>query len=615
MIATSTTVERRTSAPAILALAVLVLAATLACAPAPARAARENPDDGNASWRSEPVVPPELPSGEKSHVPIGLGHIGDIEFLAPNRGLLITAGNGSAIPAGVWAYNGAGWHELSTVCGATDGRIAWAGSDEFWTISDGRPGQAPNGKNEQPPLEDNTLCHFSGGQVVGSYASLAFQSTSYEAMHAGACLSPSDCWFGGEPLPSVLPTVGSFHLHWSNGSLAAEAYEGEAQPVEDMRPFEGQLYESVRLLPPREVFEPPTLHVINPVASKPTFESISGLPLYAPGEFPEALNFLHLSTAEGALWAASGPAPGEPPAGSSEAGVTIARYTKKAGWTQVIGPETAPTGQELFPGDVVTSIAAEPGSESAWVALDTQSDAERPSATAPAIVARVSADGTISDEQALPASGEGIGPKGGAAKIACPAAHDCWLTTTQGWLFHLTTGESFGLDNEGFTSLITFRPPDAGVPQVIPDTPPADDSGLLGEIPPALNVDVEKSTPLVEGSVTLPLLSGLHSRLVHGSTLELSFRLAVEARVRLIAKRHQSTVASTPTKTFPAGKRKLLLHLDPRRWPTKLDLQTHALSKLPTVPLRSPSSATNTVSTGIFVAKRAPSIFGPGLPG
>jgi len=595
---------------AVIAVSLLATAFTFVLTPGSAHAEALE-DDGGASWQLDPIVAPELPSGERSTTPIGLGPVGDIEFWAPNRGLLITAGNGSTIPAGLWAYNGAGWHELSTVCGASDGRIAWAAADEFWTISNGRPGQATNGRGEQPPLEDNTLCHFSGGAVVASYASLAFQANSYQAMHAAGCLGPADCWFAGEPLPAQRATVGAFHLHWRGGSIVAEPYEGEGQAVEDMRAFDGQLYESVRITSAaRTQAEPPALHLINPEGITPAFESILGLPLYGAGEFTEALGSLHLSADEGALWAAAGPAPGSPPEGSAPGQVTIARYTPEAGWSQVLGPQTSPSGEELFPNDVVTSIAAEPGTETAWVALDTRSDSEAPSPTAPAIVARVSADGTVSDEQTLPAAGEGFGPKGAAAKISCPAPHDCWLASTQGWLFHLTDGESFGVDNEGFTSLITFRPPDEGVPQVIPDTPPPDDSGLLGEVPAAISTDVEKATGPTESRVAVPLLSDIHSRLVRGSTLELSFRLAVKARIRLIAKRHRSTVASTPARTFSAGKRKLLLALNPHRWPTKLDLETHALAKLPTVSLRAPGN--DTVTTGLFVATPAASLLGSG---
>ena len=94
----------------------------------------------------------------------------------------------------------------------------------------------------------------------------------------------------------------------------------------------------------------------------------------------------------------------------------------------------------------------------------------------------------------------------------------------------------------------------------------------------------------------------MHTRLVHGTTLELRFHLAVKARVRLLAKRKRKVVASTPTRTLAAGNRKLLLALDRRRWPTKLDLKTHALAPLPLVSTRSPG--TNTVGTGVVVLPR-----------
>ena len=113
------------------AVGVLVLSGLLAGAPAhaeePTWSGTEQPVPAGSSW------------------PIGLGRIGDIEFEAPNRGLLITEGSPPTVPAGLWAYNGREWHPYATVCGASQvapdngGRIAWAGPAEFWTISDGRP--------------------------------------------------------------------------------------------------------------------------------------------------------------------------------------------------------------------------------------------------------------------------------------------------------------------------------------------------------------------------------------------------------------------------------------------------------------------------------------------
>jgi hypothetical protein len=584
---------------------LIVCAGTLLQPIAPARA-----DEGEAevAWRLEQPLPPQPPVGVAgSTTPIGLGSIGDVEFWAPNRGLLITQGNGSSIAPGLWAYNGKQWHQLSSVCGATDGRIAWAGAEEFWTVSNGRPGQAANPKTGQPaPVEDNTLCHFAHGEVVASYASPAFQANSYAPMHALGCLSPSDCWFAGDPLPEQ-QSGEAFHLHWNGGALRAEpAPQGHA--VQDMRAFEGRLYESVRLAPGDgeavpEVPFPFALHVINPSGVTPSIEPVLGVPLYSSEELPQALNFLHLSADEDSLWAAAGSVR-EPPEGKP-APLTVARYSGGA-WTQILGPESSIA--TAINQEAVNSIAAEPGTNGAWLALDSQQDALQPSPIATALVAHVAADGTVETET-LPAPDEvaqGIGPKGAAKRIACPSFNNCWMVTTQGWLFHLApeSERTQPLDSSSaFSSLITFRPADEGVPQIVPDAPPPDTSGLIET--QASKGSLVEIPAANESKVRAPLLSNVHSRLVHGTTLELRFHLTVKARVKLLAKRKKKVVASTPLRTLAEGNRKLLLPLDRRRWPTKLDLQTHALAPLPLVSTRLPGN--NTVGTGAIALPGAAS--------
>ncbi len=590
----------------------VLAAAILAALAAPAASGAE------ATWQLEqpPPPPPLEPGVQGSGIPVGLGGVGDIEFLAPNRGLLITAGNppgvaNATIPAGVWTYNGAEWHELSNKCGATDGRIAWAGPDEFWTVSDGRPGQSANKLGQLPPLEDNTLCHFAGGQIVGSYASPAFEASSYLPMHGAGCIDPSDCWFAGEALAEPLP-VGAFQLHWNGSSLTAEPYLQAGHAVQDMRLFEGRLYESVRLSsadrqldPNPEAQTPFQLHVINPEGFTPAFEAEGGLPLYAEGEFPGALDFLHLAAdsdaaGEQTLWAAAGPQRNPPPE-SLPATVTVVRYSSSEGrWAPVIGPDAPAQEPPALAADAVQAIAGEPGSEDAWLALDTTTDAAHPSPTAETVVQRVAADGTLlkTDE---------LGKKGAAAKIACPAAEECWLATTQGWLFHLSdrppgspTPEGVN-DDPAFQSLITYRPPDQGLPQIVPDAPPVDDSGLGEEAPNYGGTFAEVVAPKAKQLIQVPLLSRLHSRLTHGTTLVVSFHLAVKARVRLVAERAKKTVASTSTRTLSAGTRSLTLKLNPREWPTKLALQTRALAPLPTVAESSGGAGSNTESTSLRV--------------
>jgi hypothetical protein len=560
--------------------------------------------EGAATWRLEQPAPPEPPVGVVgSGTPIGLGLVGDLQFWTANRGLLITAGNGNTVPPGLWAYNGEKWHLLSNVCGASDGRLAWAGPEEFWTVSDGRPGQAANPRTGLPaPQEDNTLCHFAHGEVVGSYAAPAFQANSYQPMHAAGCVSAADCWFAGDPLAE--PENGeAFHLHWNGSSLTAEPSR-QGHVIEGLSAFEGRLFESVRLSTldaPSAEFETPlpaALHVINPSGVSPIFEPVLGLPLYSSEEFPEALDYLHVGADADSLWAAAGSV-AEPPSGSTHARLTILRNSGGA-WQQVLGPEAEPPS--AIAEDVVQSIAPEPGTEAAWVAVASRDDVANP--TARATIAHVASDGSV-ETQTLPSaaeSAEGIGPKGAAKAVACPAAEDCWMITTQGWLFHLAPEDRRRLPaaevdhSAAFAGEITFRPLDAGLPQVVPDAPPPDDSGL-GERAAGKGFLVEiPTTP--EAKVKVPLVTSLHTKLVHGTTLELRFHLAVKARVKLLAKRKKRVVASTAQRTFAAGNRKLLLPLDRQRWPTKLDLQAHALAPLPEQSTRLPGN--NTVGTGVL---------------
>lgn len=622
----------------VLMLAALAATALIVCAPALAQedawSGTEQPVPPGASWQ------------------VGLGKVGDIEFEAPDRGLLITEGKPPSVPAGLWAYNGVEWHEYATVCGASEktpedgGRIAWAGPSEFWTVSDGRAGQGnesagTSAYEKEPPLEDNTLCHFSGGQLVGSYAHPAFQADSYQLMHGAACLSSSDCWFAGEALPS--PQVGAFQLHWNGSTLEAAPYLGETSPVQDMLVQGEQIFQSA-LLDGSEATEPPAVRVAEAGGSFQAEES--KIPLYTGGEPPEALDFLHLAAGGSTLWAAAGPRP--LPSGSSDTPGQVTVVTRRRGiWSQLIGPGEPLTGTPanplapIFPGEAarekallgategevaggeaktadVTAIAAEPGSEDAWIAL------APPGAATPsdrrAVLVKVNREGEeVGEPVILPTDaeeGEGIGPKGTAARLTCPGEGDCWMVTSEGWLFHLaprgerTPGRD-PAEGEFFHGVITYRPPDQGLPQVTPDAPPADTSG---EVEEGRVYEEFKEQKKPQAMVTLPLISGMHSRLVHGSTLELRFHLSVKARVGLIARRKSAIVAQTPLRTYKAGNRSLTLRLDPHRWPTSLKLKTHALAPLRKVPSSGSGSSVVTTGETVLVGSPLRSWIEPQLP-
>jgi hypothetical protein len=603
--------------------AVVVLLCALAATATSAGAAPLG-DDGGAEWQVEQPLPPppETPGVEPAPTPVSLGPIGDVEFYAPNRGALITAGNGGSVKAGVWFYDGTRWRELSNQCGASDGRIAWAGPDEFWTVSDGRAGQALASATERPPVASNTLCHFAPGpsgnlEIVGSYASVPFQGNSYQAMHAAACLSASDCWFAGDQLPA--PQIGSFMLHWNGATLEPSPYLPEGHPVEDVRGFEGALFWSWRLRSIDRLLSarPPALLRIKTPASaeESPFESagIENRLLYSPNEFSTALDYLHLSVGGDSIWAGAGAqVPG--PAGSRQAGVTIERKLEGGEWTRVLGPveeeseAQAPPGQQVFPEDGLDGIAAEPGTNRAWLALDSEEDINAPSRLARALVARIDSEGAVSDRLELPLPADPHGALGAAQRIVCPATHDCWVSTVDGWLLHLATP----LEREGSSPLsdsvfariqaeepITFRPADAGVPQEPVDELPEDNSG---EASFTRNEEVIKPPSLEPAQVPVALLTHVRARVVHRTTLVLSFHLAVKATVRLLAVRHRKVVAHTAKRTLRGGNRSLTLKLNPKRWPEHLKLQTHALAPLPTKPTTSPNI--NSVSTSFVAPSR-----------
>ncbi len=280
-------------------------------------------------------------------------------------------------------------------------------------------------------------------------------------------------------------------------------------------------------------------------------------------------------------------------------------------WSTPLGPESHPSGLQRFgEGEAVTSIAAEPETHAAWIALDTVPDELQPSATASARLARVEASGQVSDELVLPENAKPLGPTGAAADLACPGEHDCWLVTSQGWLFHLSVaGESAGgppdaaFAEEPGELPITFRPLDESIPQTVLDTVPEEQT-RKNETANTTAPTTVAPEPFLR--VPVQLVSHVHSRLVHGTTLELSFHLAVKARVQLIAERRRRIIAKTADETLRAGNRKLLLRLNPKRWPTKLKLNTRNLAPLPTVSTRESGSETNAVST----AERLPAPLG-----
>jgi hypothetical protein len=605
------------------ALWALLVTLALICSATPARAAAGG--GGEGSWQFAPApAPPPAPGVEAAHYPVPLGKVGDIEFWAPNRGLLIEGGNpgGQPVPAGVYAYNGREWHQLSTVCGGAGGRIAWAGPDEFWTIADQRGGQTGTGVAGQ--LGNVSLCHFAYGHVVGSYALPLDQPDSYRPMDAAACASPTDCWFAGAL--GQYPNVGSFHLHWDgqNVTVVYDSNPLDAHTVTSMANYRGALYEGVQLTPTDQyggdtAAQTPVLHTIEPnesfsdaflAAESECSGLCPSLPQYG-ADNPETLSGFLLSSDGGlsadpptqtGLWAIASPLAGF--AGSEVARPILlhcgsdSTYGTSAA-TQDCGSDVwAQAPSELLSGgQQVAGLGAEPGGDAAWIAL--RSSDEK------AHLVRVTASEQPGKQTILLATQATLGlggqlseygNRGNASVVSCPTANDCWLATDQGWLYHYTTDSERPAETAGypedtdpnFQQVITYRPPDPGIPQLIADIPPPDDS-LANQQPPPPSTSSTTSASGAAAYTTEQLVSSMHSRLVHRDTLELSFKLAAQAHVQLLANRRGHVVASTPRQTLKAGRRKLLLVLDPKRWPTKLNLRATPLHPLPRIPV-SPGS-------------------------
>ncbi len=531
--------------PAAWVVAWLTLLAVLAV---PAQAA--------PTWKLEQPPPPP---GAPFKVPLGAP--GDLQFWAPNRGLLAVEGN-ATVPRGLFVYDGAGWRQLATVCGGPGDstRIAWAGPREFWTVT----------QPSQPRVGSGTaLCHFRDGQVVASYSTPPEAQDPFRQMFAAACDGPDDCWFAGVGAQDPIgERVGAFHLHWDGQSLAT-SYDPRGRGVSDLEAFGDTVFESVlagRRPESRDAAElatpespPRLLHRIDAdgTASDPF------VPAPLPGVPEEGTELLALDGDGEQLWAVGGGAASGsavPEGGGMAARPPLAaRIDGGDAFAQVPLDETAFTTAERF-----VDVATVPGADSAWVAV--QPFAERQSTNAKAKVALLEADGTASTVR-LPVSGSG---RGSAARIACPAPDDCWLATYAGWLFHYSDGNALPVDADpAFASVIGFRPNEAAE-QFLPDARPLDDSQLLA--PPPLELQ-QQAQPAPRTRRLAPLIRRIRSQL-QGTTLRVSFTLTRRARVSLVARRKQRVVGRTPARVLGRGKRTLRLRLDPKRWPTRLSFRT-----------------------------------------
>jgi hypothetical protein len=531
---------------------------------------------GAATWTLADHPPP--PPGSEFRAPLGAP--GDLKFWAPNRGLLAVEGN-EAIARGLFLWNGRRWRQLSTVCGGPSDttRIAWAGPTEFWTIS------VPSLPRQGSGL---ALCRFKDGEVAASYSTPEQSSDPYRRMNAAACNGPGECWFGG--IGAADPTnerEGSFHLRWDGNGLRS-FYAPQGRGVSDLQYHAGRLFESTfvgarpegrstpaKLRTPEE--QPRLIHRIAGTAfANDPFVPAAVLdpdPSDEQPPPPDATDLLALDADGTDLWAVGGgtasgaPPPGQP-SSSTDAyprGPIAARFAGNA-FTELALDKPFALDERF------ADVAAVPGTDDAWVAV--QRFADRRSTTARGKVARIGADGTVKDVLTLPASGAG---RGAIAKIAFTSPDDGWAITYAGWIFHFTDGAVQAEDADpAFARLIDFRPNEAAA-QFVPDAPPVDDSQLFA--PPAIEIEQQTTPEQAEAEVKqLPaLLKKVRSKLRGKRRLVITFTLSRRARIGVVGRRGQRVVARFRTRTFQPGPRRIVVKLDPKRYPKRISFQIKEL--------------------------------------
>jgi hypothetical protein len=539
-------------------------------------------------WRSAQPMPPPAPEGQTAvGAPVPLGHVGQISFWAPNRGLLITAGN-HVVPEGLYYYNGVSWRQLSTVCGGTDGRIAWAGPDDFWTIADQQHGQQlEGGVAGASETQDVSLCHFQDGKVIASYAQPIGVVSSYQQMHAAACSGPNNCWFAGVATPEGL-NGGAFHLHWNGQTVTQVPSSQTVEPAFEDPPFtvwslayyRSRFYESVetkQLSPGENPAEQASIHRIAEGSSKP-FASMTIEGTQSEPFSPRFESIFQLSADERELWAVD------------KAGTALLLNAKGQFQQMKLNDQEAILSEAKIVG-----VAADPGTEDAWVSLyhreaglQESTELTRVAKIHASVSAAGGTEGSLEAQSALPQAGETIAHKGAAGAIACAAPEDCWVASSEGWLFHLG-GDQPEDDDPYFQKLITYRPPDASIPFVAPESFPEDNSG--DNPPPLPAPPTPPPPPKPPAMAREALFSHVKARLIGHTTLALTFTLATKSQVKLLALRKRRIVARTGRYTLGGGSHTLKLRLHRDAWPTKLQLRVKAIGKVPLVTVHSKSNA------------------------
>ncbi len=535
-------------------------------------------------WRLEQPPPPPGAPGQGP-----VGQPADLQFLAPNFGLMLVDNEGRAgqdlFTSGLLVFDGAGWRQLATVCGGPErsARIALVSETEWWTVS-----RAVNQLDGSVATDGApTLCHFRDGVVVSSYATaLTNVLNPYTDMNAAACLGPADCWFGGPVFDT--PSLGTFLLHWNGSALVARSHP-RARAIADMEPLGGAVIapgsvgsafdgtsaglNGAELLVQREVdpVEPNGPQLLRRLQGG----AVSVLDWPRISTVEDLVDIRVADSASGELWLA-----GQSSASyvaESESGPFPQRrapYLARMRDGDAEPTELTPGEDGLQLGDNVRDLAVLPGGAGAWAAVQT-GDRSR------AVVARLDPDGRVLERVELRRPDLQVGE---ASRIACPAADQCWMVTTEGWVYRLAEPGLVLPQNTSpaIQRLITVRPRDERTPTLPPDTLVRD------ETPPYVAPPADTPPPPVEAVAPKPLPSLLRVigkpkivKTKEGRRIELRIQVRRRARVQLVGRRGGRTVARTATKTYRPGRYTLRMKASVRRWPTALRFVTRDLELPP----------------------------------
>lgn len=546
------------------------------------------------SWRLEQPAPP---AGAPGQGPVG--EPADLQFLAPNFGLMLVDNPpGSLFASGLLVYDGTGWRQLSTVCGAParSGRIALVSENEWWTVS-----RAVNNLDGSVPTDGTpTLCHFQSGAVVGSYATaLSNVTTPFASMNAAACTGPSDCWFGGPVIDA--PSLGSFLLHWDGASLQL-SNTPRPRAIADMAPLGGSVYgggavgsafdgtaqgvTGRELLVQRdadaaEANGPRLLRRFQAGAT-----AIIDWPRISAVE--DLVDIRALDSTPSELWLAGRDASDSyvPDDEDGARPMVRAPYLARMRSGDAAPTELTPGEDGLAAGEFVSDIAVLPDG-GAWVAIgNRQVQSNDPEA----VVARLDEDGRVVERVTLRRPDVRIG---GAAKIDCTGADQCWMVTAGGWVYHFSEPGAELPRNPApaIQGFITTRPRDERTPTIPPDVVVKDESRQYVAPPPeAPQEQAAQSTPKPLPALLRVLGKPKVVKTKRGRRIVLRVQVRRRARVQLVGRRGGRTVAKTKRRTFKPGRYTLRMSASPRRWPTSL--------KFVTTDLEAPASAPDEDDTG-----------------